>query len=74
MGHPPTRLSPFDYYRIQAFLEDSELPCLVIAAECGVNKRTVERIKTNLELFGSFYPPTFNRRGRPRALTIAKEE
>ena len=31
-------------------------------------------MKTNLELFGSFYPPAFNRRGRPRALTIAKEE
>ena len=74
MGRPPTRLSPSDCHRIRAFLEDTELPCSVIGSKCGVNKRTVERMKTNLELFGSFYPPAFNRRGRPRALTIAEEE
>ena len=31
-------------------------------------------MKTNLELFGVFYPPAFSRRRRPRALTIAKEQ
>ena len=31
-------------------------------------------MKTNLELFGTFYPPAFNRIGRPRALTNAEEQ
>ena len=31
-------------------------------------------MKTNLELFGTFYPPAFNRIGRPRALINAKEQ
>ena len=50
------------------------MPCAAIGRELGVNKRTIERMKTNLELFGSFYPPAFNRRGRPRALTVAEEK
>ena len=74
MSRSGRRLSHFDCNRIRAYLEETELPCATIGHEIGVNKRTIERMRTNLELFGSFYPPQFNRRGRPRALTIAEEE
>ena len=74
MGRPGRRLDSGDCNKIRAYLEDTMLSCEAIGLEMAVNERTIERVKTNLELFCTFYPPAFTRRGRPRALTTAEEQ
>lgn len=53
-------------------LLDSDVPPTSIALQLGISRRTVERWRLSIELFGASYPPAFSKQGRPRALTNAQ--
>ena len=64
------RLASQTCYRIKALLDNKQnLSAADIGLQVGVSKRTIERMRLSYELFDQPYPPSFNKTGRPRALT-----
>jgi len=68
----PARLPDDVIHRIQIHLESGESPAEIYKAT-KVSKRTIERIRLNLDLFGQPYTPSTIVLGRPRALLPAQE-
>jgi hypothetical protein len=78
------RLSPINYIIMPARLPDDVIYRIQLRLECGespaeihtatkVSKRTIERIRLNLDLFSQPYTPSTVVLGRPRALLPAQE-
>ncbi|PVH92698.1 hypothetical protein DM02DRAFT_698756 [Periconia macrospinosa] len=44
-----------------------------IARDVGVDRKTVRKLRVNLEMCGELYPPSPHIIGRPRVLSVAEE-
>lgn len=69
---PPT-IPPILRSRIIRFLLMHWSPA-DIAREVNCHKRTVERFRENMLVYGSAYPPHRRQMGRPRRTTLAQEQ
>jgi hypothetical protein len=69
------RVEPHVATLIRTYLDAAEpLSCVQIAASLSLSHMTVYRIRLNYDLFGTPYPPSCVKRGRPQAFTRAEQD